>query len=70
MGNKTPPLATAGNRRPGGPMPSGVKEPFTLRMDTNLRAYLQKKADAQNRNLSNYVETKLWELAHTLAAQE
>lgn len=35
--------------------------PFSMRLDSDLKAALQKLADAENRSLTNYVETLLKE---------
>lgn len=34
-------------------------EPFSMRLDPDLKAKLQAKADAENRSLTNYIETVL-----------
>ena len=36
--------------------------PFSMRLDPDLKAELQKLADADRRSLTNYVEAKLWEI--------
>jgi len=40
---------------------SGVKRtlPFSMRLDEALKADLQKLADAENRSLTNFIETEL-----------
>jgi len=39
--------------------------PFSMRLDPKLKAELQKLADADRRTLTNFVETKLWEMVET-----
>lgn len=41
-------------------MPKTV--PFSMRLPPALKAELQKLADKENRNLTNYIETKLYEI--------
>ena len=36
-----------------------------MRLDPKLKAELQKLADADRRTLTNFVETKLWEMVET-----
>jgi predicted transcriptional regulator len=36
--------------------------PFSMRLDADLKAELQKLADAENRSLTNFVETQLRKL--------
>lgn len=37
--------------------------PFSMRLPPELKARLQEMADAERRSLSNFIETKLWDLA-------
>jgi len=37
-------------------------EPFSMRMDPDLKRRLLKLAEAENRSLTNYIETHLWEI--------
>lgn len=43
--------------------------PFSMRIDPDLKAKLQKLADADDRSLTNYIERKLWEIAGRDAGQ-
>lgn len=36
--------------------------PFSMRLDPKLKAELQKLADADRRNLTNFIESQLWEI--------
>ena len=36
--------------------------PFSMRLPPDLKAELQKLADKENRTLTNYIETKLYEI--------
>lgn len=35
--------------------------PFSMRLPPELKARLQEMADAENRSLTNYIETRLWD---------
>jgi predicted transcriptional regulator len=37
-------------------------DPFSMRLPPELKAELQKLAAAENRSLTNFVETRLWEI--------
>lgn len=36
--------------------------PFSMRLDPDLKAALQKLADADRRSLTNFIEAKLWDI--------
>jgi predicted transcriptional regulator len=38
--------------------------PFSMRLPPELKARLQKLAEAENRSLTNFIETKLREIAY------
>jgi predicted transcriptional regulator len=40
----------------------GKSLPFSMRLDEGLKADLQKLADAENRSLTNFIETELRKL--------
>ena len=44
--------------------------PFSMRLEPTLKQLLQKWAEAENRNLTNYVETVLREHAAVKSAEE
>lgn len=46
-------------------MKSGVKEATSIRIDARLLAQLKKEAKEQNRSLSNYLETLLYNRAYS-----
>jgi predicted transcriptional regulator len=37
-----------------------MKEPLSMRIDSALKAALEKLAEVENRSLSNYILTVLW----------
>lgn len=37
-------------------------KPFSMRLPPELKAELQKLAAAENRSLTNFIETRLWEI--------
>jgi len=41
--------------------PTKRTTPFSMRMDPQLKAALEAQAEVENRSLTNYVETLLWQ---------